>query len=83
MKSLVIKSIFVIISWAILHSIQSNIVPMATADIAVQQLQDSDVSYATFKGWQGLMQWYFVLYLLPLVVFTKNIKNTFKNLKGE
>lgn len=59
----------VIVAYIILTFGYSVLKPMIIADSAMLQLEDSDTSYASFKGIQRLFDFYWVLYVLPLIVF--------------
>lgn len=72
------KVLIIGVSWVALNYIQGTIAPMFNADMAVTQLEDSDVAYAQFSGLQSALKHFWVLYLLPLAVFTKDIKKAFK-----
>lgn len=83
MKKLFFKVAFVLVSFGVLNFTYDILKPMIIADSAVLQLQDSDQSYAQFKGVQGMFEYFFILYILPLAVFTKDIKKLMKPSKGE
>lgn len=78
MKSLIVKIAFIIISYIILNFGYDTFRPMVIADSAVLQLQDSDFAYQQFKGTQKFFDYYWVLYILPLLVFVKDIKKLSK-----
>lgn len=80
MKKIIFKAVFVLGSYSLLSYIHDIVKPMIIADSAVLQLQDSDSAYAQFKGVQRMFEFYWVLYLLPLLVFVSDIKKllTFK-----
>jgi hypothetical protein len=78
MKKNILKVGFVIISWVVLHYIHDVVKPMVIADSAVSQLEDSDVAYGQFKGLQKAFDYFFILYILPLLVFIKDTKRGFK-----
>lgn len=82
MKKAIFKTAFVVGSYILLSYVNDIVKPMIIADSAVTQLQDSDVAYAQFKGLQRFFEFYWLLYILPLLVFTKEIKNLFTS-KGE
>jgi hypothetical protein len=42
---------------------------MASADSAVLQLQDSDASYAQFRGVQSFVKYYWLLYIVTWAIF--------------
>jgi hypothetical protein len=78
LKKMIFKIGFVIASYSALHFGYDVVRPMVIADSAVSQLQDSDFAYQQFKGVQRAFDFYWVLYLLPLLVFTKDIKKSIK-----
>jgi hypothetical protein len=79
LKKLLIKLGFLFLSYAILSYVNGIVKPMVIADSAVMQLQDSDVAYAQFKGVQRAFEFYWVLYLLPLLMFVGDIKKSFNS----
>lgn len=76
-----LKSAFVGASYMALNFGYEVLKPLIIADASMMQLQDSDVSYASFKGVERAFNYYWVLYILPLVVFVTDIKKLYP--KGE
>jgi hypothetical protein len=75
---LIVKAVVVIGAWIALSFGHDVLRPMIIADSAVMQLQDSDDAYAQFKGVQRAFEFYWILYVLPLLVFVKDIKKLSK-----
>lgn len=69
MKRTLIKIGIVILAYIALTFIYTTVKPMVITDAAMLQLEDSDTAYATFKWVQKVFEFYWVLYILPLVVF--------------
>lgn len=69
MKNILIKIGIVIAAYILLTFGYNVIKPMIITDAAMLQLEDSDTSYASYKGIQKAFEFYWVLYILPLVVF--------------
>jgi hypothetical protein len=74
MKTTGFKIAFVLASIIVLRFIQVTVQPMVIADSAVLQLQDSDTAYQGFKGLQRAFEFYGLLYILPFLIYTKDIK---------
>ena len=51
-KRSLIKIIFTLVIWLLLAAFASSIMPILTNDMALGQLENDDVSYMMWQGWQ-------------------------------
>ncbi|AEO93335.1 gp64 [Bacillus phage G] len=71
-----IRIIITIVAWVGLTMYQNYFMVFDTNKIAMGQLENSNEAYAKWQAWKHVIDYYWVLYLLPLLMF---IPYAFKN----
>lgn len=72
---IVLKVIVTLLLWGGVNYFMNVFQPGMTRDVALSQMENTEASFTNYASWRQVMNFVWVLYILPLLLFIPEIKS--------